>query len=77
MLLQTKNVAGRLLVGLRWWNEVTDEGSNWRFETLEEVLLLTSTPLTDIDLSLLASLIEPTNALQCILGHVNAPGLFM
>ena len=37
-LLQTKNVAGRLLVGLRWWNEVTDEGSNWRFETLEEVV---------------------------------------
>lgn len=35
--VQTKNVAGRLLVGLRWWNEVTDEGSNWRFETLEEV----------------------------------------
>ncbi|KAK9831844.1 hypothetical protein WJX81_000735 [Elliptochloris bilobata] len=31
----TKNVAGRLLVGLRYWNEVTDEGSNWRFETLE------------------------------------------
>lgn len=24
-------------MGLRWWNEVTDEGSNWRFETLEEV----------------------------------------
>ena len=37
-LAQTKNVAGRLLVGLRWWNEVTDEGSNWRFETLEEVM---------------------------------------
>ena len=35
--LQTKNISGRLLVGLRWWNEVTDEGSNWRFETLEEV----------------------------------------
>jgi len=34
---QTKNVAGRLLVGLRYWNEVTDEGSNWRFETLEAV----------------------------------------
>lgn len=31
-----KNVSGRLLVGLRYWNEVTDEGSNWRFETLEE-----------------------------------------
>ena len=36
-LQQTKNVAGRLLVGLRWWNEVTDTGSsNWRFETLQE-----------------------------------------
>jgi len=32
----TKNISGRLLVGLRWWNETTDEGSNWRFETLEE-----------------------------------------
>ncbi|KAK9813325.1 hypothetical protein WJX73_000033 [Symbiochloris irregularis] len=32
----TKNISGRLLVGLRWWNEVTDEGSNWRFESLEE-----------------------------------------
>lgn len=34
---QVKNVSGRLLVGLRYWNEVTDEGSNWRFESLEEV----------------------------------------
>lgn len=34
-----KNVSGRLLVGLRYWNEVTDEGSNWRFESLEEVLV--------------------------------------
>jgi hypothetical protein len=34
---QTKNVAGRLLVGLRWWNEVTDTGgSNWRFESLAD-----------------------------------------
>ena len=38
--LQTKNISGRLLVGLRWWNETTDEGSNWRFETLEEVTCL-------------------------------------
>ena len=37
--VQTKNVSGRLLVGLRWWNEVTDEGGNWRFESLAEVLL--------------------------------------
>lgn len=35
--MQTKNLSGRLLVGLRWWNETTDEGSNWRFETLGEV----------------------------------------
>lgn len=35
--MQTKNVSGRLLVGLRWWNEVTDEGGNWRFESLTEV----------------------------------------
>ena len=31
-----KNVTGRLLVGLRWWNDVSDEGSGWRFEALEE-----------------------------------------
>ena len=35
--VQTKNVSGRLLVGLRWWNEVTDDGGNWRFESLTEV----------------------------------------
>eukprot|EP01084_Bolivina_argentea_P311988 540101_1 len=28
-----KNVTGRLLVGLRWWNEVKDDGSSeWKFE---------------------------------------------
>lgn len=32
----TKNVTGRFLVGLRWWNDVSDEGDGWRFETLEE-----------------------------------------
>ena len=37
LYVQTKNISGRLLVGLRWWNETTDEGSNWRFESLEEV----------------------------------------
>jgi hypothetical protein len=30
----TKNVTGRLLVGLRWWNEVREDGSNiWIFES--------------------------------------------
>eukprot|EP00053_Salpingoeca_punica_P003637 m.44367 g.44367 ORF g.44367 m.44367 type:complete len:209 (+) comp12320_c0_seq3:142-768(+) len=29
-----KNISGRLLVGLRWWNEVSDDGeSKWRFES--------------------------------------------
>mmetsp|Transcript_56839 Transcript_56839/g.118878 ORF Transcript_56839/g.118878 Transcript_56839/m.118878 type:complete len:224 (-) Transcript_56839:24-695(-) len=32
-----KNVSGRLLVGLRWWNEVREDGSNeWRFESRED-----------------------------------------
>lgn len=35
--MQTKNITGRLLVGLRWWNEANDTGSAWRFETLVEV----------------------------------------
>jgi len=30
----TKNVTGRLLVGLRWWNEVKEDGtSEWVFES--------------------------------------------
>ncbi|ORX62672.1 DUF846-domain-containing protein [Hesseltinella vesiculosa] len=30
-----KNVSGRLLVGLRWWNEIQEDGSNkWSFESL-------------------------------------------
>lgn len=33
-----KNVSGRLLVGLRWWNEVGDDGTTqtWRFETIPD-----------------------------------------
>jgi len=32
-----KNVTGRLLVGLRWWNEVLEDGTNqWRFESKPE-----------------------------------------
>ena len=32
-----KNVSGRLLVGLRWWNDVDEAGQNhWRFESFEE-----------------------------------------
>jgi hypothetical protein len=33
-----KNVTGRLLVGLRWWNYVREDGSNeWIFESLEDL----------------------------------------
>lgn len=29
-----KNVTGRLLVGLRWWNQVDEDGhSHWMFES--------------------------------------------
>eukprot|EP00271_Cylindrocystis_brebissonii_P010540 TRINITY_DN26747_c0_g1_i1.p1 TRINITY_DN26747_c0_g1~~TRINITY_DN26747_c0_g1_i1.p1 ORF type:complete len:182 (-),score=32.09 TRINITY_DN26747_c0_g1_i1:446-991(-) len=32
-----KNVSGRILVGLRWWNETDENGENiWRFESLEK-----------------------------------------
>ncbi|TVT97741.1 hypothetical protein EJB05_57000 [Eragrostis curvula] len=31
-----KNVSGRILVGLRWWNEINDEGESvWKFECLD------------------------------------------
>ena len=33
----TKNISGRLLVGLRWWNEVREDGSEvWVFESKNE-----------------------------------------
>lgn len=33
-----KNVSGRLLVGLRWWSYVKDDGSTeWIFESLEDM----------------------------------------
>lgn len=38
LCVQVKNVTGRLLVGLRWWNEGNSEtGEAWRFESLAEV----------------------------------------
>jgi len=30
-----KNVTGRILVGLRWWNQINPDGTNrWRFESI-------------------------------------------
>nr|DAD33016.1 TPA_asm: hypothetical protein HUJ06_011867 [Nelumbo nucifera] len=32
-----KNVSGRILVGLRWWNEIDDQGESiWKFECLDQ-----------------------------------------
>mmetsp|Transcript_7216 Transcript_7216/g.10621 ORF Transcript_7216/g.10621 Transcript_7216/m.10621 type:complete len:227 (+) Transcript_7216:48-728(+) len=32
-----KNISGRILVGLRWWNEVNEDGeSSWRFESKDD-----------------------------------------
>ncbi len=32
-----KNVSGRLLVGLRWWNEIAEDGENvWKFESMQD-----------------------------------------
>eukprot|EP00200_Dunaliella_tertiolecta_P005279 CAMPEP_0202351158 /NCGR_PEP_ID=MMETSP1126-20121109/7925_1 /ASSEMBLY_ACC=CAM_ASM_000457 /TAXON_ID=3047 /ORGANISM="Dunaliella tertiolecta, Strain CCMP1320" /LENGTH=141 /DNA_ID=CAMNT_0048943239 /DNA_START=224 /DNA_END=649 /DNA_ORIENTATION=- len=31
-----KNVTGRKLVALRWWNEANESGSAWRFEAAPE-----------------------------------------
>lgn len=32
-----KNVSGRILVGLRWWNEINEQGESiWKFECLDQ-----------------------------------------
>ena len=39
-----KNVTGRLLVGLRWWNHVKDDGSSeWKFESKTNNILSNNT----------------------------------
>ena len=42
-----KNVSGRLLVGLRYWNEIDDAGeSRWRFEARDDEGTVSYTHLT-------------------------------
>lgn len=37
-----KNVSGRILVGLRWWNEINDLGESvWKFECLDQEVSVT------------------------------------
>ncbi|KAK7815585.1 Golgi apparatus membrane protein-like protein ECHIDNA [Quercus suber] len=32
-----KNISGRILVGLRWWNEIDEKGESlWKFESLDQ-----------------------------------------
>ncbi|XP_062144238.1 Golgi apparatus membrane protein-like protein ECHIDNA [Alnus glutinosa] len=32
-----KNISGRILVGLRWWNEINEQGESvWKFECLDQ-----------------------------------------
>jgi hypothetical protein len=39
----TKNISGRYLVGLRWWNEVKKDGKEvWIFESKNEILEATA-----------------------------------
>jgi hypothetical protein len=34
----TKNICGRLMVGLRWWNDVKEDGTNiWRYEAKKDM----------------------------------------
>jgi len=36
-----KNITGRLMVGLRWWNYVDDDGkSHWVFESKKVCLIM-------------------------------------
>lgn len=43
-----KNVTGRLMVGLRWWNYVDDSGvSHWVFESRKVYFLLNNHSLID------------------------------
>lgn len=38
-----KNVSGRILVGLRWWNEINDLGESvWKFESLDQEVSFSS-----------------------------------
>lgn len=47
-----KNVSGRILVGLRWWNEINDLGESvWKFECLDQEVSITSNKISVISFS--------------------------
>ena len=44
-----KNVSGRLLVGLRWWNEINADGeSMWHYESLDQQVCILNLSLRSI-----------------------------
>lgn len=44
-----KNVSGRLLVGLRWWNEINADGeSMWHYESLDQQVSILNLSLRSI-----------------------------
>ncbi|EFN58811.1 hypothetical protein CHLNCDRAFT_19961 [Chlorella variabilis] len=62
-----KNVSGRLMVGLRWWNEVSEMGgSDWKFESLEEG----QRAVNKKDSFVFWTLLYATPAVWCALGFI-------
>lgn len=50
-----KNVSGRILVGLRWWNEINDLGESvWKFECLDQEVSIPVTKDFRINFSFLS-----------------------
>ncbi|KAJ1845093.1 Golgi apparatus membrane protein tvp23, partial [Coemansia sp. RSA 2708] len=61
-----KNISGRLLVGLRWWNEVRDDGSNeWIFESRD-----TRVPVNASDSRVFWAVLYATPAVWAVLAVV-------
>ncbi|KAJ2057083.1 Golgi apparatus membrane protein tvp23 [Coemansia sp. S146] len=61
-----KNISGRLLVGLRWWNEVREDGTNeWIFESRDQ-----SVPINTSDSRIFWSVLYATPAIWSLLAIV-------
>ncbi|KAJ2827018.1 Golgi apparatus membrane protein tvp23 [Coemansia erecta] len=61
-----KNISGRLLVGLRWWNEVREDGTNeWIFESRD-----TSVPVNTSDSRIFWTVLYATPAVWSLLAIV-------
>ncbi|KAJ1735425.1 hypothetical protein LPJ61_000548 [Coemansia biformis] len=61
-----KNISGRLLVGLRWWNEVREDGTNeWIFESRD-----VSVPVNTSDSRIFWTVLYATPAIWSLLAIV-------